>query len=65
MQGGKNWILPKDINAKPVLLGLALAGNLVKPLMSLYGTEWRVRGYGHCNSCFDCLHFTGRSWPVF
>jgi hypothetical protein len=24
---------------KPVLLGHSLAGNLVKPLMSLYGTE--------------------------
>jgi hypothetical protein len=23
-----------------------LAGNLVKPLFSLYGTEWRERGYG-------------------
>jgi hypothetical protein len=22
------------------------AGNLVKPLLSLYGTEWRERGYG-------------------
>jgi hypothetical protein len=22
-----------------------LAGNLVKPLLSLYGTEWRERGY--------------------
>jgi hypothetical protein len=22
-----------------------LAGNLVKPLISLYGTEWRERGY--------------------
>ncbi len=31
---------------KPVLLGLSLAGNLVKPLLSLYGTEWRDRGYG-------------------
>jgi hypothetical protein len=30
---------------KPVLLGLSLAGNLVKPLLSLYGTEWRERGY--------------------
>ena len=30
----------------PVLLGLSLAGNLVKPLLSLYGTEWRERGYG-------------------
>jgi hypothetical protein len=41
MQGGKNWNLPK-----PVLLGLSLAGNLVKPLLALYGTEWRERGYG-------------------
>ena len=32
--------------SKPVLLGLSLAGNLVKPLFSLYGTEWRERGYG-------------------
>ncbi len=31
---------------KPVLLGLSLAGNLVKPLLSLYGTEWREHGYG-------------------
>ncbi len=23
-----------------------MAGNLVKPLMSLYGTKWRERGYG-------------------
>jgi hypothetical protein len=23
-----------------------LAGNLVNPLLSLYGTEWRERGYG-------------------
>jgi hypothetical protein len=28
MQGGKNWILPKEM----VLLGLSLAGYLVKPL---------------------------------
>jgi hypothetical protein len=43
MQGGKNWIFPKEMNAnKPVLLGLSLAGNPVKrPLMSLPGTEWR------------------------
>jgi hypothetical protein len=32
---GKNWILPKEKNANR----LSLAGNLVKPLMSLYGTE--------------------------
>jgi hypothetical protein len=25
---------------------LILAGNLVKPRLSLYGTEWRERGYG-------------------
>jgi hypothetical protein len=31
---------------KPVPLGLSLAGNPVKPLFSLYGTEWRERGYG-------------------
>ena len=31
---------------KPVLLRLSLAGKLDKPLMSLYGTEWRERGYG-------------------
>jgi hypothetical protein len=46
-QGGKNWILPKEMNGrKPVLLGLSLAGNLVKPGLSLYGTERRERGYG-------------------
>jgi hypothetical protein len=47
MQGGKNWILSKEMNA-PVLLGLSLAGNLVKPLLSLYGTKWRERGNGLC-----------------
>ncbi len=31
---------------KPVLPGLSLARNLVKPLLSLYETEWRERGYG-------------------
>jgi hypothetical protein len=31
---------------KSVLLRLSLAGNLEKPLMSLYRTEWRERGYG-------------------
>jgi hypothetical protein len=33
---------------KPVLLGLSLAGYLVKPLLSLYWTEWRELGYGLC-----------------
>ncbi len=45
MQGGKNWIFAEIDPCKPVLLGLLLAGNLVKPL-SLYGTDWRERGYG-------------------
>jgi hypothetical protein len=37
---------------QPVLLGRSLAGNLVKPLMSLYGTERRERGYGLCSEVF-------------
>ncbi len=38
---------------KPVLLRLSWAGNLEKPLnrMSLYGTEWRERGYELCCQC--------------
>jgi hypothetical protein len=43
IQGGKNW---KRDKCTPDLLVLSLAGNLEKPLMSLYGTEWRERGYG-------------------
>ncbi len=35
MQGGKNWILLKDMNANRVLLRLSLAGNLVNPLSSM------------------------------
>jgi|LakMenEpi03Aug12_release.lakeMendotaPanAssembly.Ray.scaffolds.fasta_scaffold710082_1 hypothetical protein len=45
IQGGKTWILPKEIN-KPVLLRLSLAGNLENMHlcdMSLYGIEWRER----------------------
>jgi hypothetical protein len=45
MLGGKNWILPKEIN-QTVLLRLSLARDLEKPLMSLHGTERRERGYG-------------------
>jgi hypothetical protein len=38
MQGGKILILPEEIHkCKPVLLRLSLAGNLDKPLLSLYG----------------------------
>jgi hypothetical protein len=54
MQGGKNRILP-------ILLELLLAGNLVKPLMSLYGTEWRERGYG---LCLENKAWLGRTPPV-
>jgi hypothetical protein len=46
MQGGKNWILPKEINANRIVLRLSLAGNLENPVLSLYGTEWRERGSG-------------------
>ena len=35
----------RNRSLQPGLLGLSLSGNLVKPLMSLYGTEWRERGY--------------------
>ncbi len=45
MQGGKNRTLPKEINANRFFCD-SLAGNLENPLMSLYGTEWRERGYG-------------------
>ncbi len=45
MKGGKNWIFPKEINATR----FSLDGNLEKHLCpSLYGTEWRERGYGLC-----------------
>jgi hypothetical protein len=45
MQGGKLDFTEID-QCKPVFLRLSLAVNLVKPLLSLYGTEWRDRGYG-------------------
>jgi hypothetical protein len=46
MQGGKKLDFAKRDKYKPILLRLSLAENLEKPLMSLYGTEWRERGYG-------------------
>jgi hypothetical protein len=45
MQGGKNRTLPKVMNTNRFFRN-SLAGNLEKPLLSLYGTEWRERGYG-------------------
>jgi hypothetical protein len=36
----------KEITANRNPLRLSLAGNLEKPHKSLYGSEWRERGYG-------------------
>ncbi len=48
MQGGKKMDFAERNKCKPVLLRLSLDGNLEtpNPLISLYGTEWRERGYG-------------------
>ncbi len=45
IQEGKNWILPKDINGNRFFRD-SLAKNLEKPLMSIYGNEWRERDNG-------------------
>jgi hypothetical protein len=45
MQGGKNWILPKEINANRFFRDSHWLKILEKPIVSLYGTEWRERGY--------------------
>jgi hypothetical protein len=50
MQGGKKLDFTEIDQCKPVLLGLSLAGNLAKPFLSLYGTEWGERGYGLCTN---------------
>jgi hypothetical protein len=47
MQGGKNWFLPKEMNANRFFWDshwLEIWSN--HALMSLYVTEWRERGYG-------------------
>jgi hypothetical protein len=42
-----------------------LAGNPVKPLLSLYGTEWRERGYGLWKVWFwSNLQYLYRSYEV-
>jgi hypothetical protein len=46
MQGGENWILQKEINANRYSWDSSSAGYMKKPLLSLYGTEWRDRDYG-------------------
>jgi len=64
MQGGKNWILPKDINANRFFLRLSLAGNMEKPLFSNYGTEWRERGYGLGRSAARLIFSSARNRGV-
>jgi hypothetical protein len=45
-QGGKNWILPKEMNANRFFRDSHWLDIWKKPLMVLYGIEWRERGYG-------------------
>jgi hypothetical protein len=46
MQGGKNWIFPKAMNANQFFWDSHwLEICMVKPLLTLYGTEWKERGY--------------------
>jgi hypothetical protein len=45
-QGGKKLDFAGRDKCKQVLLRLSLVGYLEKPLITLYGTEWRERGYG-------------------
>jgi hypothetical protein len=46
--GRKKLAFAERDECKPVLLELSLAGNLVKPLLSLYGTKWSELGYRLC-----------------
>ncbi len=45
IQGGKNWILPKDVNASQFFWDSHWPG---QPTYALYGIEWRERDYGLC-----------------
>ncbi len=47
----------------PFLLRLSLAGNLEKPLMPLYGTEWREHGNGLRPTAFS--HWGGGDAKVY
>jgi hypothetical protein len=40
MQEGKNWILPKEINANRFFSETLISWKCI------YGTEWREHGYG-------------------
>ncbi len=51
MQGGQNWILPKEINADRFFWHSHWLEIWKKPVMSPYGTELRERGYGLCITC--------------
>ncbi len=37
-----------------------MAGYLVKPLLPLYGTEWRERGYGLSRNARNTMHASNR-----
>ncbi len=45
MQGGKNWIFPKEIDANRIFCDSHWLES-GKTTYGLYGTEWRERGYG-------------------
>ncbi len=59
MQGGKNWILPKEMNANRFFWDFHwLEIWSVKSLLSLYGTEWRERGYGLSRKVWNGIGLT-------
>ncbi len=62
MQGGKKLDFVERAKCKPFLLRISLAGNLEKPLMSLYGNEWRERGYGLRFPCPDFINILAYSY---
>ncbi len=54
MKEGKNWILPIEINANRFFRDSYWLEIWKKPFISLYGTEWRARGYGLCSYSSIC-----------
>jgi hypothetical protein len=59
IQGGKTWILPKEVNANQFFWDSHWPG---QPTYALYGTEWRERDYGLCILVYTqvCLVTKGR-----
>jgi hypothetical protein len=60
MQGGKNWIFPKDMNANKFFWDshwLEIWSYHSFPSMG-YGTEWRERGYGPVVFCNILMQHT-------